>query len=341
MRSRLFKTAVVVALVLVALRAALPWALEAGINMYLGRNEAFGGRVGDVDIHFLRGAYQLEDLKLARRAPADSPAFLTIRQLDVSLDWKELLRGRFQAEGRVSQPVFDAAVLPRRKPKEEMEEATEAAFPLKVSELKVTDGIVRFPPRSGSSAGVLELRDLAITAKNLRFTEDPSNKTETTVNLTARAPGDGQLALNVRYDPFSDPVKFDLDAGLERVDLKQLNPLLRMAADIDVESGTGSVYAEARAADGAFQGYVKPILKDLNVLDGAKEKSSSLGQKVKEGLADVVGSIFKNDEQKSVGARVPFEGRFDNPKIGLWTAVGTVLRHAFVRALTPGVEDRL
>lgn len=332
-----------VVLFLVAIRIALPWIVEAGANRVLNQHDTLRGHVGDVDLKLWRGACQVLDIEIGRRDPHGSPPFFTAAVTEMSVDWKSLFRGRLLAKGRVTQPVINLAALPVGEGEEAVEEAEDMAdqvMPVKISRIDVLDGIVRFPhdPKLGLSR--VEITHLEATAEDIRVTDDPSNKTDTKVRATASAPGDGRLSVLLNFDPFSEPVKFNVDARIENVKLPELNPVLRAYLDMDVESGTGSIYAEAKADEGRFQGYVKPIFKDLNVLALGREKAT-LGQKIKEGLADAVKQVFENQKEDTVGARVPFSGSFDSPSVGVWPAVGTVLRHAFVQALTPNIENRL
>jgi hypothetical protein len=86
---------------------------------------------------------------------------------------------------------------------------------------------------------------------------------------------------------------------------------------------------------------VKPFLHDVEVLDSEQDKKKSLGTKIKEALADFFADVLENPDTENVATRVPFEGKFDDPKIGLWGAVAAVLRNAFVRALSPRLDNSI
>ena len=343
-RSVALKALLTLALLAVAVRAALPWAVEYGINRALSKNQSIDGHVADVNLQLLKGGYQLRDLTLARREPPQSQPFFTAKLADFSIDWRSLVKRRLLMKGRLVQPMVDIDAFPKKgqqeQAKEEADEVADTVMPVKISRLEVKDGVLRVPTGDSSPVGPRELREVAGKATDIRVTDDPRNRTETKVSATAIVPGDGRLAIELTFDPFASPIRFDLDASLERVKLPLLNPVIRKAVGMDVQSGTGAVYAEARAAGGRFAGYVKPLLKDVNVLDAEKEKAT-LGEKIKEGVADAVKEILENEKQNSVGARVPFAGRFDDPSIGVWRGALTVLRHAFVQALTPTVEGRI
>jgi len=95
--------------------------------------------------------------------------------------------------------------------------------------------------------------------------------------------------------------------------------------------------AEMAGKDGGFQGYVKPFFEDLdfnNLDDKNKKVMSRIWENVVQGLAWLV----KNKARDQVGTRIPFQGRFGDPQVGLWTTVSNLFRHGFIRAFNPTVE---
>jgi len=90
-------------LLLVAARVALPFAVEDYINRKLAALQAYDGHVGDIDIHLWRGAYSLDDIVIVKSGAARPVPFFKARRLDLSVEWRSLLRGSIVAEA-----VFDA-----------------------------------------------------------------------------------------------------------------------------------------------------------------------------------------------------------------------------------------
>jgi hypothetical protein len=48
--------------------------------------------------------------------------------------------------------------------------------------------------------------------------------------------------------------------------------------------------------------------------------------------------LVKNKSRDQVGTRIPFEGRFGDPQVGLWATISNLFRHGFIRAFNPTVE---
>ena len=57
----------------------------------------------------------------------------------------------------------------------------------------------------------------------------------------------------------------------------------------------------------SFKGYVKPIIKDLDVL-GHEDRNDNIFRKMWEGLVGFVGQVFKNQPEDQVATKIPFEG---------------------------------
>jgi hypothetical protein len=98
--------------------------------------------------------------------------------------------------------------------------------------------------------------------------------------------------------------------------------------------------AEMAAKDGGFQGYVKPFFEDLdfkNLEDKRKNVLNRIWETVVSGLAWMV----KNKARDQVGTRIPFQGRFGDSQVGLFTTIQNLFRHGFIRAFNPTVEGSL
>jgi hypothetical protein len=120
----------------------------------------------------------------------------------------------------------------------------------------------------------------------------------------------------------------------------KLNDFFKAYGKFDVEKGVFGLYTEFAAKDGAFKGYVKPLLRDLKILTLSKEEGNAV-QIMWEAVVGGVGKLFSNWKKDQVATKVPVEGRFDDPSASLWTAINYVLRNAFVAALQPSVDNSI
>ena len=84
---------IVIGLLLVA-RAILPIAIQRYVNRVLARDETYIGHVGDVDVALIRGAYQVEDVRIDKRNGKVPVPFFTSPVVDFSIQWRALFDGR-------------------------------------------------------------------------------------------------------------------------------------------------------------------------------------------------------------------------------------------------------
>ncbi len=99
------------------------------------------------------------------------------------------------------------------------------------------------------------------------------------------------------------------------------------------------MYSEIKAADGAYQGYVKPFFRDLD-FKNVEDKNKSLAKRTKEKVVSAVSSLLKSHEADKVATITPFAGTFANTEVGVWETVHNLLRNAFVEALREGLETQ-
>lgn len=209
--------ATVLVLAAIAVRAVLPTIVLRYVNDRLADMGEYRGRVADVDLAVIRGAYELHDVTVVKPAARAEQPFLAMPHLDISIKWSELF------------------------------------------------------------------------------------------NLS-----------------------------LEDARLVEVNPWLEEFLNVDAEAGVFSMYAELAAADGRFEGYVKPILENAEIFR-LDEPSTGVLQKAWEAIVDAVGEIVETDEEQ-VATQIPFAGEIENPDAGLLAAAVNLLRNAFVAAFTHSLE---
>ena len=108
------------------------------------------------------------------------------------------------------------------------------------------------------------------------------------------------------------PPTFDVDLSIEGARLVDVNPWLREFLKVDAEMGVFSMYSELAAAEGRFEGYVRPILEDPQFADANEEDQGPVPQGV--GSArDLAAKILENKEEDQVATQIPLSGEFEDP----------------------------
>jgi hypothetical protein len=155
----------------------------------------------------------------------------------------------------------------------------------------------------------------------------------------AKAMGSGRIRFDGSVDPYAKQPTFEADFKLDGLQMKELNSYLRAYANVDAEKGTFSMDAEFAARKGRFDGYVKPFIKDLDVLSWRKESDESVPNRLWQGIVGTAASILENPKKDQSATRIPISGRLENPEVGVWGALGSLLKNAFIQALRRGLDD--
>jgi hypothetical protein len=117
-----------------------------------------------------------------------------------------------------------------------------------------------------------------------------------------------------------------------------LNPLLRAYGKLDVVGGFFSVYTEMRVKNRAVQGYVKPLMREMDVYDARQDREKNLFQQLYEALAGGVSTVLENLPRDEVATRADIDGPLDNPQASTWQVLVNLIQNAFFQAILPGFE---
>lgn len=360
MRKFLLSLLLLLVVAALAVRLALPGLAKRKINEQLSSLEGYNGRVASVGLSLLRGRVTLRQLEVWD-AKEDFRLEVPVLRTDVS--WGALFRRTLVADVAAFEPVMSltapkpsegakkagekarkAEANIEKKTGKSLEQLFEGLMPFRVSSFRIVDGAVLLKEGAADQEEEKEkadkeqrpsqpvrLGDLQVLVEDLTNT---SKKEPAKAKASATLAG-GTLALSLALRPLEESPTFDLNAEARKVDLAKLSPLLRWQWNVDVERGQFEMVAEAKAEGGAFKGYVKPFIQDIKA---APATGAGPAKKVKQAVVGVVAKVLKNKESGDIATRLPFEGRFDDPKTGVWQAVVAVLRNAFVEALSPTFE---
>ncbi len=333
-------------LLLIIIRLALPSVVLKYANKQLSEMDGYRGHVSDIDIALYRGAYQLDSIYIHKvdSVTGKLVEFFSADKIDLSIEWKALFHGKILGELEFFTPklVFTkdkAEIGEVAKDTNDFRKILKDFMPLKVNRFEVHDGSIHYVDETSNPKIDIFLENTYILVQNLKNTADSNVLLPTPVKLHAEAYG-GTFLLNMQMNALEQQPTFDMTAELENTNLPELNDFFKAYGKFDVNRGTMGLYTEFAAKDGKFKGYVKPIIKDLDVL-GVEDKEDNVLQQVKEGAVGVVGSIFKNPNKKQLATKVPIEGDFGDPSVGTWEAVWEVLKNAFIEALMPSVDNEI
>lgn len=332
---------------LLIFRLALPYFVLKYVNKTLANIKEYYGHVEDIDIALIRGAYVIKDLKIVKienNSKQDSIPFCTSPEIDLSVEWKSLFKGVIVGEIYAENAVLNF-VKGKHKGEDikadttDFNEVIRKLMPLKVNHFEISHGQIHYIDKNITPILDISMKDIEIVATNLSNVNDSTKLLPAKLQATGHA-YEGTFELNVNLNPLERKPTFDMNARLTNVDLVEMNSFFKAYGNFDVSKGNLGLYAEFAAKDGRFKGYVKPLIKDLQVLDLDKEEGN-IGHVLWETLIGTVAQIFKNQPKDQLATKIPIEGKFDNPESSLWTAIVYVLKNAFVSALKPSIDNTI
>jgi hypothetical protein len=233
-----------------------------------------------------------------------------------------------ESEKQVAQVTAKAAKELHNKPDTlvKIEKAT-----IKNSEFGFVNEVAKPPYRVFLTNGQMELKNISN-----QFTEGTG-----TIKITGKFMGSGDTLVSGNFRPEVKSPDFDLNVKIEKTELRSLNDLLRAYGNFDVTSGLFSFYSELKVKDGAIEGYLKPLFKDMKVYDARQDKDKTTFQKLYEGLVGGLAKLLENPQREEVATKANVSGPIENPTTSTWQVLGNLIRNAFFKAILPGFDREL
>jgi hypothetical protein len=159
--------------------------------------------------------------------------------------------------------------------------------------------------------------------------------------VTGRFMGSGRTVVGANFRPETQGPDFALAASIEDTDMRALNSLLRAYSKFDVAQGFFSVYTEMRVRNRAVQGYIKPLLRKIDVYDTQQDQGKNFFQQLYEAVVGGVSTLLENIPRREVATQTDISGPLENPQASTWQVLVNLIQNAFFRAILPGFERGL
>lgn len=347
-KNRTLKIVGLIILILIIVRIFLPTIVLRYVNKSLAEMDEYYGHVEDIDLYLYRGAYAIKNIeivKLQKQSNSkDTIPFFKSKNIDLSVEWKSLLKGKFVGEIEFYKPVINFV---NAKQNDENVANDTADFktllndlmPITINRFEINDGEIHYIDPNSNPKIDIYMDEIKVLANNLSSVNKNKKLLPANISADGKIHG-GTFDLNVDLDALADEPTFDLSAQLKKLNMVEINDMLKAYANFDVEKGNYGLYSEFAARNGSFSGYVKPIIKDLDVVQWNKEEGD-IGQIAWETLIGTTAEIFQNQRKEQLATKLNIEGEFNDPNINLWNAVVNVLRNAFWQALKPSLENSI
>jgi hypothetical protein len=212
-------------------------------------------------------------------------------------------------------------------------------MPLDINRLEFHDGSLQYIDSTSRPKVDVRMTNLHVVALNLRNSYDSAAVLPATINAEATV-YDGRLEMKMKLNPLAEVPTFDMNAEWTHTNLVKLNDFFQAYAKVDVNKGSFGLYTEVAAKEGRFTGYVKPLLKDIDIV-GKEDRKDNILRKVWEGAADAVTELFENQKKETVATKIPLRGQIGDPKANIFFAIIEILQNAFVNALQPSIDRQI
>lgn len=329
---------------IIIIRLILPYVVLHLVNKNLATMKGYYGHVQDIDLAIIRGAYKIDSIYLNKKdtVTLKQTPFFGAKVIDLSVEWKALFKGSIVGEVVLNKPMV-RFTKDKVEPKDVARDSSalkkllDSFMPLQINRCEVNDGRIVYIDPGSKPAVDLQMTNVHILAENLRNSYDSTVVLPASVNADATI-YDGKLTFHAKANPLANDPTFDMSAELKNTNLVKLNDFFQAYAKIDVNKGSFGLYTEVAAKDSKFAGYVKPFLKDLDVL-GKEDRHDNILRKMWEGLVGTVGVILKNQRKDQIATKIPFQGDLDSPRTNVWYALANILQNAFIHALQPSIDN--
>lgn len=339
LRQKKYIMPIVFLVTVVALRLILTPVLLSFINNKLKDKEVsptLQGHVGSLSLGFIRGAVTMADITAEIRD--GDKRFLKVDSVEAGISWKDLFKGDLVADVVVNKPDFTysedllkALKIHAKETKDE--DKKKEAPPVRLARVDVKDAVMRLKPYDS----LTPINDILMSDIDARITNATPTKElpKTLMTVQAKLLDSGQVKTVGEAELLNEPLRWSVDGELLNFDLTSLNRFLSKKVPLTFTKGKLDFFAEAKSENGAISGYLKPFVKNLDVV--RKEEDF---QGTKHFLVEIITAIsnitVKADNESAT--RVPFV--YDGQ---MKTDTGDVLlkafQHGFTQEISKGIEN--
>lgn len=331
------------AILLVARKILLAQA-KSFLTRLLNKSPNLKGSFSEIDLRLFQGIVVLRGLYLVRSSEGRRVVEASCREVSIQVQWRELLQGTLVGRAHLSAPHIEIFSdherhqdgNPQADALLDLCRETQRFMPFHLRSLEVSKGCIEYLSPFTSPPFKLGLDRVSLSATNLT---NVGSATSAHVFVEGQTTGKGRFWMRLTLPSPSDTLTFDLQAGLNQINLVELNDVLRAWAKFDLKRGVCSSYAEFSVDHGRYQGFIQPHFQDLDVFAWKKEQSKSLFQICRQAAIAFLTGVFKNQSRDELALNIPISGTFTDANVDTWAAVGSLLKNAFVRSLFPRSED--
>ncbi|SUD77372.1 DUF748 domain-containing protein [Pseudomonas putida] len=333
---------------LVALHLALPYLVRDYLNDKLADMGDYRGHVADVDLAWWRGAYRINGLRIVKTSGKVPVPLLDAPVIDLAVSWHSLIYDKaVVAKVIFEQPELNFVDGGNKQASQtgqgtDWRQQLEKLLPITLDEVHIDNGTLTFRNFNSRPPVNLKATRLDATISNLTNVRDKQGRRDASFEGTALIAGNAKVESSATFDPFSDFDDFEFRLRATGIELRNLNDFASAYGKFDFSAGHGDVVIEAQAENGRLNGYIKPLLRDVDVFDWQQDvenKDKGFFRSVWEALVGASETVLKNQPKNQFATRVELSGSVHKQNISAFEAFLQILRNGFIQAFNARYEQ--
>ncbi|WLH91910.1 DUF748 domain-containing protein [Pseudomonas sp. FP453] len=334
---------------LVALDLALPYLVRNYLNDKLADMGDYRGQVSDVDVALWRGAYKINGLEIIKVDGKVPVPLLKAPLIDLSVSWPALWADHaVVAKVRFIRPEVNFVDGGANKQASQTGKGTDwraqlsKLAPITLDEVRIEDGKIAFHNFSSKPPVNINATEVNASFYNLTNIVDVKGKRDARFEGKALLQGQAPLEASATFDPLSNFENFEFRFRAKDLQLKRMNAFASAYGKFDFKAGTGDVVIEAQAEKGQLTGYIKPLLRDVEVFDWQQDvenKDKNIFRSIWEAVVGASETVLKNQQKNQFATRVELSGSVHQQDVSAFGAFLAILRNGFIQAFNARYEQ--
>ena len=335
-------TVVGLVVVLIAIHIALPYVVRNYLNDKLADMGDYRGHVADVDLALWRGAYKINGLSIVKTDGKVPVPLFKAPVIDLAVSWHSL----WYDHAVVAQVAFISPELNFVDGGTDKQQSQTGAgtdwraqlnklLPITLDEVRVQDGKITFSNFNSTPRVKIQADDVNASVYNLTNVVDAAGKRDARFEGKALLEGHAPLESSATFDPLSNFENFDFKLRATGLQLKRLNDFASAYGKFDFNAGSGDIVIEAQANKGQLSGYIKPLLRDVDIFNWQQDvenKNKGFFRSIWEAMVGASETVLKNQRKNQFATRVELSGSVHKQDVSAFQAFLQILRNAFVQA---------
>lgn len=348
-KNRLLLIGIVAVVFLVAARIALPYILLPKINDKLAKiSKVVSIHINDLDLSFVRGAYSFEQISVRSKVDKDNREFVNIEKLDISLAWRELLKGQILADAHIDRATIvigvDISKLNKNtstdEKKADIGDVVRNLIAFDVSRVTFAHTRVLYFNKADSSE--LELvSNMEGRISNISNAKRENLEIPSLITAKGDLFGNAMVTVTGTMLPFRTPLPMAFRVKAVGFQLTAANPFLLDYVPFSFTKGDLTLFSEFKIENNNLEGYLKPFFHDVIILSREEKIKNPKHLFVEIGAA-FGNLILKNIDTKSTAALIPFS-RLENGKFSaeILSTLTSAITNGYVEPLKEEFENSI